>query len=78
MKAYYVSRKKVKSKDGSKTYYFADFTNGENTFTVFLPDEIYEKILESNLICGDSVQLEFEPNIYNSKLNFNLTSLVCD
>lgn len=71
----YVSRKNVKSKDGSKTYYFADFTNGVDTFTLFLSDDVYEQIIDGGLSCGSNVELSFTPNVYNGKLNWNLESL---
>ena len=75
MKCQFVSRKKVKSKDGTKTYYFADFTTGLETFTLFISEEINEQILEGGLSCGDYVQLDFNPNVYNGKLNWNLETL---
>lgn len=75
MQCQFVSKKKVKSKDGTKTYYFADFTTGSETFTLFLSDDFYEQIIDGGLRCGADVELSFTPNVYNGKLNWNLETL---
>lgn len=75
MECQFVSRKKVKSKDGTKTYYFADFTTGTDTFSLFISEEINEQILESGIRCGQDVELSFSPNIFGNKLNWNLETM---
>ena len=75
MQCQVVSRKKLKSKDGTKTYYFADFTTGTDTFSLFINEEINEQLLESGIRCGHDVELSFTPNIYSGKLNWNLETL---
>lgn len=75
MKCQFVSHKKVKSKDGSKIYYFADFTDGSGTFTLFVNDDVYDQILDAGLRCGADVELKFIPNVYNGKLNWSLETL---
>lgn len=75
MEVYFVSMKTVESKDKQRQYYFADFTDGENTFSQFLTSEQFNQIFKMGLNIGSVVHLEFEPNVYNGKLQFRLKSI---
>lgn len=75
MEVYFVSMKSVESKDKQRQYYFADFTDGENTFSQFLTSEQFNQLLKRSLTIGSVVRLEFEPNVYNGKLQFRLKSV---
>lgn len=72
MEFYFVSMKTIESKDKQRQYYFADFTDGENSFTQFLTQAQFNEIFRHGVKIGDVVRLEFEPNVYNGKLQFRL------
>lgn len=75
MEFYFVSMKTVESKDKQKQYYFAGFTDGQDSFSQFLTSEQFNKLFKLGLKIGDIVHLDFEPIIYNGKLQFRLKDI---